>query len=55
MGLCADLGNYPKHKRGPKRPPPQRLNAQFHHVSTWKLREERQQKKNQRSLAMAIT
>jgi len=51
----ADLGNYPKHKRGPKKPPPQRPNAQFHHVSTWKLLEERQQKKNQRSLAMAVT
>jgi hypothetical protein len=39
----ADLANYPKHPRGPKKPNPKRPNAQFHHVSTWKLLEERRQ------------
>jgi IS4 transposase len=32
-----DLGNYPKHPRGPKKPQPRRPNAQFQHVSTAKL------------------
>ena len=41
----ADLGNYPKHPRGPKKPVKKRPNAQFQHVSTWKLLEERRQQK----------
>lgn len=41
----ADLGNYPKHPRGPKKPVQKRPNAQFQHVSTWKLLEERRQQK----------
>lgn len=32
-----DLGNYRKHPRGPKKPRPERPNAQFRHVSTKKL------------------
>jgi hypothetical protein len=40
-----ELENYPKHPRGPKEPKRKRPNAQFHHVSTWKLLEERRQKK----------
>jgi Transposase DDE domain len=48
----ADLANYPKHPRGPKKPKQKRPNAQFHHVSTWKLLEERrQQTQSQRKLA----
>ena len=39
----ADLANYPKHPRGPKKPKRKCPNAQFHHVSTWKLLEERRQ------------
>ncbi len=42
---CADMENYPKHPRGPKKPKRKCPNAQFHHVSTWKLLEERRQKK----------
>jgi len=42
---CVDLENYPKHPRGPKKPQRNRPNAQFQHVSTWKLLEERRQKK----------
>lgn len=34
---AADLGNYPKHPRGPKKPKARRPNAQFQHVSTAKL------------------
>jgi Transposase DDE domain len=41
---CADLANYPKHPRGPKKPKRKCPNAQFHHVSTWKLLEERREK-----------
>lgn len=37
---CIDLGNYRKHPRGPKKPPPARPNAKFHHVSTKKLLDE---------------
>lgn len=49
---CADLANYPKHPRGPKKPNRKRPNAQFHHVSTWKLLEERRQHThNERKLA----
>jgi hypothetical protein len=32
-----DLENYPKHKRGPKKPRPPRPNAKFRHVATAKL------------------
>jgi hypothetical protein len=47
-----DLANYPKHPRGPKKPVKKRPNAQFQHVSTWKLLEERRQKKQtERKLA----
>jgi len=53
---CADLENYPKHPRGPKKPKRKCPNAQFHHVSTWKLLEERRQKKrSKRKLARAGT
>jgi len=34
---AANLDNYPKHPRAPKKPPPHRPNAQFQHVSTAKL------------------
>ena len=44
----ADLANYPKHPRGPKKPKKKCPNAQFHHVSTWKLLEERSQKKRRK-------
>lgn len=37
---AADLGNYPKHPRGPKKPQPRRPNAQFQHVATAKLLEQ---------------
>jgi Transposase DDE domain len=48
----ADLAKYPKHPRGPKKPKQKRPNAQFHHVSTWKLLEERrQQTQSERKLA----
>jgi Transposase DDE domain len=40
----ADLGNYPKHPRGPKKPTQRRPNAKFQHVSTWKLLEERRER-----------
>jgi hypothetical protein len=33
----ADLENYPKHPRGPKKPMPRRPNAKFKHVATAKL------------------
>jgi hypothetical protein len=35
----ADLENYPKHPRGPKKPKPKPANAQFQHVATAKLLE----------------
>jgi hypothetical protein len=48
----ADLANYPKHPRGPKKPKQKLANAQFHHVSTWKLLEERrEQTQSERKLA----
>jgi hypothetical protein len=51
---CVDLQNYPKHPRGPKKPKRKCPNAQFHHVSTWKLLEERRNKKpSKRKLARA--
>jgi hypothetical protein len=50
----ADLANYPKHPRGPKKPNRKRPNAQFQHVSTWKLLEERrQQTRSERKSARA--
>jgi IS4 transposase len=39
----ADLGNYPKNPRGPKKPKPKRANAQFQHVATARLLDEKQQ------------
>ena len=51
-----DLENYPKHRRGPKKPVSKRPNAKFQHVSTWKLLEERRQKKrSERKLAGTTT
>ena len=44
----ADLENYPKHPRGPKKPKPKRANAQFQHVATARLLEEHQEKKRRR-------
>jgi Transposase DDE domain len=41
----ADLRRYPRNPRGPKKPVQKRPNAQFQHVSTWKLLEERRQQK----------
>lgn len=43
----ADLGNYPKHPRGPKKAKPKPPNAKFQHVSTAKLLAQNQQPKNQ--------
>jgi IS4 transposase len=44
-----DIRSYPKHPRAPKKPPPDRPNAKFQHVSTAKLltaeHEQRQKKK----------
>jgi hypothetical protein len=37
----ADLARYPKHRHGPKKPKQPCPNAQFHHVSTAKLLEEK--------------
>jgi len=37
----ADLARYPKHRHGPKKPKPRCPNAQFQHVSTAKLLEEK--------------
>ncbi len=42
---AADLGNYPKHPRGPKKPKPKPPNAKFQHVSTAKLLAQNQQPK----------
>jgi len=45
----ADLDDYPKHPRGPKKPKRKLANAQFQHVSTAKLlNEQRLQKKRKR-------
>lgn len=41
---AADLENYPKSSRGPKKPPPKRAKAQFQHVSTAKLLAQEKQK-----------
>jgi Transposase DDE domain len=52
----ADLDNYPKHPRGPKKPRQRRPNAKFHHVSTWKLLEERRERhRRKRTLVTART
>jgi hypothetical protein len=47
---CIDLGNYRKHPRGPKKPRPDRPNAQFHHVSTKKLLDEKRLPKKRKQL-----
>jgi IS4 transposase len=44
----ADLENYPKHTRGPKKPKPKRPNAKFQHVATARLLNEKQEKKRRR-------
>ncbi|MDZ7617424.1 MAG: transposase, partial [Patescibacteria group bacterium] len=44
----ADLANYPKHPRGPKKLKKKRANAQFQHVATAKLLEEDKQRKSKR-------
>jgi len=41
----ADLENYPKHTRGPKKPKPKRPNAKFQHVATARLLNEKQKKR----------
>jgi len=43
----ADLENYPKHTRGPKKPKPKRPNAKAQHVATARLLSEQQEKKRQ--------
>ena len=49
-----ELENYPKHPRGPKKPKKKCPNAQFQHVSNWRLLEERSQsKRGKRKLARA--
>jgi hypothetical protein len=51
-----NLESYSKHPRGPKKPKRRRPNAQFQHVSTWKLLEERrEQRRNKKSQACAST
>ena len=47
---AADLKNYPKHPRGPKKPKARRPNAQFKHVSTAKLLAEDKAKKRKKKL-----
>jgi Transposase DDE domain len=46
-----DLERYSKHPRGPKKPKKSRPNAQFQHVSTWKLLDERQPSKRSQDRA----
>jgi len=43
---AADLANYPKHPTRPKKPRPKRPNAQFQHVATAKLLEQKRLRKN---------
>ena len=51
-----DLAKYPKHPRGPKKPPPRRPNAKFQHVSTARLLEaEREKKQKRRRTAVRTT
>ena len=45
-----DFGSYQKHTRGPKKPRLSRPNAQFHHVSTKKLLDQKQSKKKRKQL-----
>lgn len=45
-----DLGNYRKHPRGPKKPRSTRPNAQFHHVSTGKLLEEKRLRRKRKQV-----
>ena len=45
---AADLDNYPKHPRGPKKPKRKLANAQFQHVSTAKLLIEQRLQKNRK-------
>jgi len=48
---AADLKNYPKHPRGPKKPSPKKPNAKSQHVSTAKLLAEKHtQKRNTKKL-----
>ena len=53
----ADLARYPKHRHGPKKPKQPCPNAQFQHVSTAKLLEEKRlrTKLNRRQSASAST
>ncbi len=44
----ADLENYPKHPRGPKKPKRRRPNAQFKHVATAKLLAEAQARRRKK-------
>ncbi len=44
----ADLGHYPKNPRGPKKPKKKRPNAQFQHVATARLLEEKRRSKRRR-------
>src|SRR5579872_4127143 len=41
---AADLENYPKQQCGPKKPKPKRANAQFQHVATARLLDEKRKK-----------
>lgn len=51
-----DLTKYPKHPRGPKKPPPRRPNAKFQHVSTARLLEaEREKQQKRRRTAVRTT
>lgn len=50
---CIDLGNYPKHARGPKKPRPDRPNAKFHHVSTKKLLDGKRLPKKRKQLVVS--
>src|SRR5260221_4863295 len=49
----ADLDNYPKHTRGPKKPKPKRPNAKFQHVATARLLNEKQEKQRRRRKSKA--
>ncbi len=50
---AADLENYPKHTRGPKKPKTKRPNAKFQHVATARLLNEKQEKKRRRRKSKA--
>lgn len=49
----ADLENYPKQTRGPKKPKPKRPNAKFQHVATARLLNEKQEKERRRRKSKA--